>query len=83
MLDDTPDRFHVVTGKSPVAFGVQVAQSKRLHFASHNARDPARDLPRHKVQTAAWRFMVKENSVARKHAVGHAVHAGEIKRSRL
>src|SRR5207248_8541125 len=36
MLDDAPDRFHIVTGKSPVAFGVQVAQSKRLHFAGHN-----------------------------------------------
>ena len=58
---------------APVALGFEIAEIERVFEAGLDAGDAARDLARHEGLAADRAFMVEQDAVGGKHAVGFAV----------
>mmetsp|Transcript_29708 Transcript_29708/g.95952 ORF Transcript_29708/g.95952 Transcript_29708/m.95952 type:complete len:213 (+) Transcript_29708:401-1039(+) len=70
LLHHHPHHQDVITRVAPVALGVNIAHVQRLLHALVDARHAARHLARDKSGAAAGRLVVKQDAVARMHAVG-------------
>ena len=76
LLEDAPHPFHIFGGVTPVAARIQIAQIEFGLEPCTNAGGGAGDLAGDKRFAAAGAFMVKENSVRRKQAIGFPVIHG-------
>ena len=68
-LQDHPHTLYIILRISPVTQGVHVAKLQVILNALCDTSCGKRDLARNKVLSAALRFMVKQDTVYRKHAI--------------
>ena len=97
LLQHQPHGFNVIGSIAPVALRFQIAQPQLALQTKLYPRYAVADLPRDKFNPTQWRFVIEQNSAARKcvkalaivhgHPVGiefgHAVRASRIKRCTL
>ena len=68
-----PHRLDIVAGKSPVAFGIEVAQEELVLQTELDASGGAHDLSRYKRLAPSRTFVIEENAAAGKKAVAFPV----------
>ena len=73
MLQNQPHTFHVILGIPPVAQRVQVTQVQLLLLALCDAGRSQRNLTRYESFSAAFRFMIEQDTRAAEHVVRLAV----------
>src|SRR4029450_4669769 len=77
LLEHKPHRFYVFFGVTPIALGIEIPQ---VNFSLQACLDSCcrpGDLPSNEGFAAAWRFMIKKDSVASKNAVALTVIEGD------
>src|ERR1700704_1452903 len=73
MLQDAPHRLDIFWRPSPIALDREVAEFDGMLPARSNAAGGADDFPRDKALGAKWRFMIEQDAIGRKQAVGIAI----------
>jgi len=83
MLQHQPHGFHVIAGKAPVAFRVQVAKVQLFVEAMADARGGPGDLARDERDVTSGRLVVEEDSATNEHTVGLAIVSAQVMREHL
>ena len=83
LLQHRPHRTHVVSGESPIAVRVEIAQGQMLSETELDAGHPIRDLAGHEFETPPRRFVIEEDAGRRKEIVALAVVHGDVVREHL
>ena len=76
LLDHLPHGFHVISRKSPVTPGLQIAQVEAVLESHFDAGGGTGDFAGYKGFTAPGRFVIEHNAVAGMQLVGLAVIHG-------
>src|SRR5437773_2399051 len=76
-------RPHVVTGETPVAFGIRVAELQRIPQAELDCGRVVRDLARDELQSPSRRLMVEENPADREESIRLAIVDRRVMRKDL
>src|SRR5260370_2687528 len=72
-LQNPVHALDIISGVSPVAFRPEISEIKRVFETGLHPGDAARDLPRHEGLAADRAFMIEQDAVRGKHAVGLAI----------
>src|SRR6185369_3808924 len=78
LLKHKPHRLDIVSGKTPVPFGIEITE---IHALQHPHFDPCRspgDLPCYKGLTAPGRLMIEKYAITGIHIITLAVVLGDV-----
>src|SRR5207244_9515948 len=73
LLEHQPHRLNVIPRVTPVAPGLEVAQTQFLLHPKLDARDRIGNLARDELPAAAWAFMVEQDAATTKHSIAVTV----------
>ena len=79
MLQNHPHTFHIVLCVAPVAQGIQVSELQLILQTARDSAGSQGNLSGDKVFAAAFGFVVKQDAVDRKHAIGLPILLGDPK----
>src|SRR5258706_13439299 len=80
LLKHEPHGFHVVSGVTPIALRVEIAEKQLLLQPALNAAECARYFARYKRFPPPWGFVIEENAVAQEQFISLAViHAVPVR----
>ena len=77
LLQHSPHRVDIITGKAPVALRVEIAKTDFSIEAELDPGDAVGDLASDEFEASSWAFMIEEDSGTRVHVVALAIIHGD------